>query len=145
MSPENSGGEANNAVPAPATADRRTRSRFPLRLAVSYRRIGSPVKWVSSESLNISSTGLLFTTNETVLPGQGIEAFIAWPVCLDNRVALKLVIKGCIVRNVGDQSAVCFERYEFKTSQMPANANLRTNGREVEANANLTMNSGNSK
>lgn len=81
---------------------------------------------MSSESLNISSTGLLFTTTEAVQPGQGIEAFIAWPVCLDNRIPLKLVIKGSIVRNAGDHTAVCFERYEFKTSQMPSEANHKT-------------------
>jgi len=111
-----------------AVNDRRTRSRFPLRLAVTYRRTGSQSisNWISSESVNISSTGLLFTTTEAVWPGQGIEAFVAWPVSLDSRVPLKLVIKGSIVRSSGGQSAVCFERYEFKTSQMPANANLKT-------------------
>jgi len=145
MSQENSGGEAINPESAPGTVDRRTRSRFPLRLAVSYRRIGSPVKWVSGESLNISSTGLLFTATETVQPGQGIEAFIAWPVCLDSRVALKLVIKGCIVRNIGDQSAVCFERYEFKTSQMPANANPKTSGQTNLRDASVTPNPANPK
>jgi hypothetical protein len=81
---------------------------------------------MSSESLNISSTGLLFTTNEPVRTGQGIEACISWPVCLDRRVPLKLVIKGSIVRNSGDQSAVCFERYEFKTSQMPPDSSPKT-------------------
>jgi hypothetical protein len=120
--------ENNGLGPAREANERRTSRRFPLRLAVKYRRIGSQPfsNWMSSESLNISSTGLLFTTNEPVRPGQGIEALISWPVCLDRRVPLKLVIKGSIVRNSGDQSAVCFERYEFKTSQMPPEANSKT-------------------
>jgi hypothetical protein len=107
--------------------DRRTSRRFPLRLALRYRRTGSSPasNWMSGESLNISSTGLLFTTTEAVQPGQGIEAFVAWPVCLDKRIPLKLVIKGSIVRNTGDHTAICFERYEFKTSQMPPDANLK--------------------
>lgn len=126
MSHENNGRDAKGEIGE--GPDRRTSRRFPLRLAVRYRRTGSsPVSnWMSSESLNISSTGLLFTTTEAVQPGQGIEAFIAWPVCLDNRIPLKLVIKGSIVRNAGDHTAVCFERYEFKTSQMPSEANHKT-------------------
>jgi len=128
MSRENNGGDPMQEIGD--INDRRASRRFPLRLAVKYRRVGSSSisNWISSESLNISSSGLLFTTNEAVLPGQSIEAFIAWPVCLDNRIPLKLVIKGSIVRKTGDHTAICFERYEFKTSQMPSDGNFKADG-----------------
>src|SRR5579863_1334839 len=113
MSPENNGGE-----PTVDVNERRTSRRFPLKLAIRYRWIGSShgSDWANSESLNISSSGLLFRTTAALLPGQAVEAFIAWPVWLDKRIPLKLVIKGPVVRNAGDQSAIRFERYEFKTA-----------------------------
>jgi hypothetical protein len=111
MSPATNGAEQTDS------RDRRASQRFPLHLAVRYRVIGakSPIRWNVGESINISSTGILFQTPEEIAPGQGIEAFVAWPVSLDNRVPLKLAIKGPVVRTDGNKSAVRFERYEFKT------------------------------
>ena len=99
------------------SADRRTSQRFPLHLAVRYRVVSSnpTAQWLTGESLNISSTGILFRTPQEVTPGQGIEACVTWPVSLDNRVPLKLSVKGPIVRCEGNQAAMRFERYEFKT------------------------------
>jgi hypothetical protein len=104
--------------------NRRSSRRFPLQLAVRYRLIGAETtpKWTASESVNISSTGLLFTTSESVLPGQGIEVFVAWPVALNDQVGLKLGLKGPIVRSAGNLTAMRFEKYEFKTrsADLPA-------------------------
>jgi hypothetical protein len=113
MSPEKNGGEST-----PDANDRRTNRRFPLRLAVKYRWLGSPAgsDWAISETVNISSSGLLFATTLLLLPGQAVEACIAWPVWLDKHIPLKLAVKGPIVRNAGDKSAIRFERYEFKTA-----------------------------
>jgi hypothetical protein len=114
MSPENIGEDG----PKRDANERRASRRFPLRLAIRYRWLGSSAgsDWANSESLNISSSGLLFTTAGVLSPGQAVEAFIAWPVWLDKRVPLKLVIRGPIVRNAGGQVAIRFERYEFKTA-----------------------------
>lgn len=81
------------------------------------------------ESVNISSAGVLFTTPEAATPGQKVEAFIAWPVFLDNRIPLKLVIKGLIVRSTGDGAAICFEKHEFRTCQTPSDPNVTSRGR----------------
>ena len=103
--------------PNPDVNDRRSSQRFPLQLAVRYRVIGSQPapKWSVSESLNISSSGLLFKTPECMLPGQGVEVYVAWPVALNDHVQLKLALKGPVVRSEGHQAAMRFERYEFKT------------------------------
>jgi hypothetical protein len=113
-----------------AAQDRRTGHRFPLRLAVRFRTVGAPTgsTWTVGESVNISRAGLLFTTPETVTPGETVEASVAWPVFLDNHVALKLVIKGPIVRNSGNRIAMCFETYEFRTSQTSSESNLTSRG-----------------
>lgn len=103
--------------PQSKTNDRRTSHRFPLRLPIRFRFTDDlpGCNWTSSESLNISSSGLLFATMELVMPGRGIEAFIAWPVFLDKRIPLNLVIKGSVVRNSAGHSAMYFERHEFRT------------------------------
>jgi hypothetical protein len=115
-------GEYISGDPATADRDRRTGRRFPLRLSVWYRSIGDPVSstWTPGESVNISRSGLLFTTPEPVNRGQSVEALIAWPVFLDKRVPLKLVIKGPVVRSTADGTAMSFGRYEFRTCRTPS-------------------------
>jgi hypothetical protein len=119
-----SDGNSNGDSVTP-TNDRRAGLRFPLRLAILYRPGGPAVSsnWTLSESLNISSGGLLFKTSEDVMPGQTIEVFIAWPVALDNRVKLKLAVKGPIVRCGGDHTAMSFDTHEFRTCQTPSESN----------------------
>lgn len=114
----------NEGEIAAADSDRRASRRFPLRLAVRYRPIGSALnsEWTATESVNISSTGVLFTTTETVQLGQTIEASVTWPVFLDKYIPLKLVLNGAIVRSAGDHTAMHIERYEFKTCMGPSEA-----------------------
>jgi hypothetical protein len=100
--------------------DRRASHRFPLKLAVRYRSIGSatPSEWTTSESVNISSNGLFFRTPEAVMPGQSLEAMVSWPVLLDKHIPLRLVTKGSVVRNATEGTAMRFETYEFRTSHI---------------------------
>jgi hypothetical protein len=115
-------GENNSGDAGPEGRDRRTSRRFPLRLAVRYRateaRFSS--EWTAGESVNISSDGLLITTPEAVKAGQTVEAVIAWPVLLDQRIPLKLVITGFIVRSSEDHTAMRFTKYQFRTCRTPA-------------------------
>jgi len=67
------------------------------------------------ESLNISSKGLLFTTSESFLAGQAVEAFIDWPIRLHKGVRLRLVVKGAVVRSTGNDAAMLIEEYQFRT------------------------------
>src|ERR1035438_5896291 len=115
-------GEINNGDARSEGRDRRTSRRFPLRLAVRFRRTESRFSssWTAGESVNISSDGLLVTAPEAVKPGQTVEAVIAWPVLLDQRIPLKLVITGSIVRSSGGHTAIRFRKYQFRTCQTPA-------------------------
>ena len=98
--------------------NRRRGQRFSLRLAVEVRPIELPYSFdrtIVGESVNISSSGLLFTTAQPLIPGQVVEASIHWPVRLDNRVPLTLFVVGRVVRKVGNKTAMRIERYEFRT------------------------------
>jgi CheY-like chemotaxis protein len=101
----------------PAGADRRTNARFPCRLAVSYQALEHPFfsGVATSETLNISSKGLLFATEEALQPGQLLQVSVDWPARLENQVPLKLVAEGRIVRNLNGLTAMRIDKYEFRT------------------------------
>ena len=103
-------------------ADRRTNARFPCRLAVSYQTLEHPFisGEATSETLNISSKGLLFTSNDPLQPGQLVQVSVDWPARLENQVPLKLVAEGRIVRNMDGQTAMRIDKYEFRTRKAKA-------------------------
>ncbi|MDP9171857.1 MAG: response regulator [Acidobacteriota bacterium] len=105
-----------------AAAERRNNTRFPCRLAVSYQTLEQPILsgQGTSETLNISSKGLLFTSNEQFQPGQMLQVSLDWPARLENQVPLKLVAQGRIVRNANGQTAMTIDKYEFRTRRAPA-------------------------
>ena len=98
-------------------AERRTNARFPCRLAVTYQTLEHPMisGQGTSETLNISSKGLLFATEAALEAGQLVQVSLDWPARLENQVPLKLVAEGRIVRNSGGQAAMTIEKYEFRT------------------------------
>lgn len=118
--------KSGDSQPAePAGADRRTNARFPCRLAVSYQALEHPFfsGVATSETLNISSKGLLFATEEPLQPGQLLQVSVDWPARLENQVPLKLVAEGRIVRNLNGLAAMRIDKYEFRTRRSkPQNA-----------------------
>jgi CheY-like chemotaxis protein len=110
------GGDTGAVEPRSGT-DRRTNARFPCRLAVSYQALEHPFLSgvATSETLNISSKGLLFATEEALEPGQLLQVSVDWPARLENQVPLKLVAEGRIVRNVNGLAAMRIDKYEFRT------------------------------
>lgn len=103
-------------------ADRRTNARFPCKLAVSYQALEHPFfsGTATSETLNISSKGLLFATEEALQPGQLLQVSVDWPARLDDQVPLKLVAEGRIIRNVNGLVAIRIDKYEFRTRRLKA-------------------------
>ena len=101
-------------------ADRRNNARFPCRLAVSYQALEHPFfsGVATSETLNISSKGLLFATEEALQPGQLLQVSVDWPARLENQVPLKLVAEGRIVRNLNGLAAMRIDKYEFRTRRV---------------------------
>ncbi len=103
------------------TAERRNNARFPCRLAVSYQTLEHPILsgQGTSETLNISSKGILFTSDEKFEMGQLVQVSLDWPARLENQVPLKLVAEGRIVRNSEGQTAMTIDKYEFRTRRLP--------------------------
>ena len=99
-------------------ADRRHSDRFPIEREVRYRvmnkRGGDEAG--DGKTLNISSSGVLFTTGHMLLPGRRLELSISWPAQLNNKCALKLVARGRVVRFEQGRAAIEIQQYEFRTA-----------------------------
>lgn len=98
--------------------DRRAADRFPIEREVRYkvfnRKSGDEVGL--GKTLNMSSNGVLFTTDRHLAPGKRLELSISWPAQLNSSVALKLVARGRVVRSHEGAAAIEIHQYEFRTS-----------------------------
>lgn len=96
--------------------ERRSRQRFPLSLEIEFRTYGKAGQFGLGQTLNISSSGLLFQTADARMLSGSIVVLVNWPYLLDGFCALKLVMKGRIVRRQGGTFAVHSKHHEFRTS-----------------------------
>jgi c-di-GMP-binding flagellar brake protein YcgR len=97
-------------------AERRSGVRFPIEQEVRYKVFNrNTIEVGSGRTINMSSNGILFTTERILNAGERIELSVNWPAQLDNRCALKLVAGGRVVRTDGCRAAITLERYEFRT------------------------------
>jgi hypothetical protein len=106
--------------------DRRGRLRFPMNRELRYKVLeeGTVVASGDGESCNISSQGVAFICAGELKSGSFIELSISWPVLLEDRCPMRMIVFGRVVRSCGRQSACTIDKYEFRTQartyQMPA-------------------------
>ena len=110
--------EARN-VPDPLTlvvfGERRHKSRYPIQLELRYR-LAAGKQHGSGITMNISSEGVRFRCRESLPINSQITLAISWPVFLNERCGLTLVMSGSVVRGDSTSSAVRVYSYEFRTS-----------------------------
>ena len=103
---------------AESADDRRSSNRMPIERDVRYKVLGGKktIKQVGlGKTLNMSSGGVLFTTESPLPEGERVEIAVSWPAQLNDVLPLKLVAMGRLVRAEDSQAAISVERYEFKT------------------------------
>jgi hypothetical protein len=100
--------------------ERRGTNRFPVQQDVRYRVIQSRTDKISGSgtTLNMGSSGILFTTDERLALGRMVEVSVNWPARLDGVCPLQFVATGRVVRSESNRAAVRIERYEFRTRSM---------------------------
>ena len=98
-------------------AERRRGIRFPMDMEVRYSVVGDhrPTEIGSGRTIDMSSSGLSFTSDKPLSIGQSLDLFIDWPVPLDGDVQLQLVVSGVVVRVAGTVTALQIGRHEFRT------------------------------
>ena len=110
-------GPDNSPVVSGEIPNRRSTNRFPLRESIRYRVVQSRAAKVSGcgTTLNIGSSGILFTTEEKLPVGRMVELSVNWPARLDGVCPLQFVATGRVVRSDHQRAAVRIEKYEFRT------------------------------
>ena len=107
-------------------SERRETNRFPIESELRYRLMADhPPQPGQGRTLNISSSGILFTVETPLTGGDRVELSVDWPVQLNETCGLKLVALGRIVRSDGETAAIQIEKYDFRTravAAIPANA-----------------------
>jgi len=112
--------------PEKENADRRQSDRFSIEREVKYRVLNKRGAEEAGEgrTINISSAGVLFTTEQLLLPGRRLELSISWPAQLNDKCALKLVARGRVIRFEEGRAAIEIQQYEFKTQSLPVGAGV---------------------
>lgn len=105
-------------------SDRRRSDRFAIEREIRYRALNKRGGEEAGEgkTVNMSSSGVLFTSPQILRPGRRIELAISWPAQLNNKCALKLVARGRIVRFDNGLAAMEIQQYEFRTQSAPSAA-----------------------
>ena len=91
--------------------ERRKTTRFPLTGQAQYSVAGSqghaPIR-------DISSGGVFLKTDRILRIGQSIRVLMDWPVLLEDRCPLRLVIDGKVLRSDQSGTAVKLTKYDFR-------------------------------
>jgi c-di-GMP-binding flagellar brake protein YcgR len=97
--------------------ERRMKQRFDIAEEVRYKMLYGQrlAETGSGRTLNISSGGVWFTTENALMVGMPIELSMSWPVLLNDSCPMKLMIYGCVTRSNEKGAVVAIERYEFRT------------------------------
>jgi len=104
-----------------STSERRRSSRFPIEREVRYKTLNQRAEILSGygKTLNISSSGVLFTSDHELPIGTRLELSISWPAQLNEKCLLNLVARGRITRHAKGQLALQIQQYEFRTQSRP--------------------------
>jgi hypothetical protein len=96
--------------------DRRSSDRFPIMRELRYKVVSKSSHMSGAGvTVNMSSGGVLFTTETPLIPGKRVEMAISWPAQLDQKTSLKLIARGRVVRSENGCAAVQIDQYEFRT------------------------------
>jgi hypothetical protein len=102
------------------TTERRNSSRFPIERDLRYKTLSQRTETITGvgKTLNISSSGVLFTSGHDLALGTRLEVSISWPAQLNDRCLLNLVARGRVVRRNEGQLALQIQQYEFRTQSL---------------------------
>ncbi len=93
--------------------ENRKNQRFELRLPFEIIRSGHRFSFVQGQTLNMSSSGVLFELNQPLSVGEIIEYMITLPTGQSPDEDVRLRCMGKVVRSHENFAAATMERYEF--------------------------------
>ena len=97
-------------------SERRSSRRYSIERDLQYRMRGvRSALSGAGVTVNMSSNGVLFKTEQALLVGKPIVLEINWPVLLNESRPLKLVAHGRIIWSDTELAAMNIEGWEFRT------------------------------
>ncbi len=104
------------AMKSTTPIERRSKMRYPVTLNVRYRTLGR-YRRVSGlgRTVNLSSGGILVSSEQKIAVGTRLEVNLEWPSLLDGEIPLQLVALGKVVRCLESGFAVAYTQYQFRT------------------------------
>ena len=101
---------------APLAPERRGRHRFELRQHLQWKLLRGTrvVGHGTGCTLDISSRGVRFESQEQFPIGSSLELSIDWPVQLNETVPLQIVTAGRVMRVNDRETAIQIHRHQFK-------------------------------
>jgi hypothetical protein len=107
--------------------DRRGTDRFPIESELRYKIVDAKggSEPGTGRTLNMSSSGVLFTSESQLPVGRRVEVSVDWPAQLNEQCGLKLVAQGRVIRSSTLSAAIRIDKYDFRTR---ATARVRTAG-----------------
>lgn len=97
--------------------EQRRNQRFELKLPFEIIRTGAHQK-AQGETKNVSSSGVLFTSETAIEVGEPIEYFITFPKPAGSKAEVRLRCVGTVLREDPESKfAATLERYEFVRSR----------------------------
>jgi hypothetical protein len=101
--------------------EKRKSKRFPVHAALHYQLRNRNRENLAGvgETLDMSSSGILFSAQESIHVGRILEVCVNWPARLNGTCALTLVAVGPVVRSEGNLVAMMITRHEFHTRGTP--------------------------
>jgi c-di-GMP-binding flagellar brake protein YcgR len=107
--------------PAATTAftDRRTGRRYdiPLKLRWKVSRRKRLLEAGTGTTVDLSSCGILFETDQKMPEDGLVELSISWPALLHDSLPMQLIVVGRIVRVSGNLVAIDIAQHEFRTAR----------------------------
>jgi len=102
-----------------ASADRRSSERFEMERDLEIKVTGKKddTRHSTGKTVNMSSSGILFSCGIPLNVGTKVEANISWPAQINGAVSLELFAQGVIVRIGVGVVAMRIEKYDFKISR----------------------------
>lgn len=112
--------------------ERRSSRRFPIEQVLTYKSLGAKKDAVSGHGrvVNISSGGILFTSEHELRPGSKLEIAVNWPVRHFDGNGVQLFLHARVVRTEPGRAAAAIELHEFRTAEATAAPESRAGRRE---------------
>lgn len=109
-------------TPRNDNVERRRSSRFPIEREIRYKTLSQRSEMLQGvgKTLNISSSGVLFTADHDLPVGTRLEVSISWPAQLNEKCLLNLVARGRVTRQESGSLALQIQQYEFRTQSIAA-------------------------